>query len=275
MCSEILKIKILLLFLLFISCGVDTTVSEPSSSGSSDENPITVTKPSQPKVTTKITQPKKTVSSNNSATSKTKVVTSSFKPKVSNPDNLINNLFYRLQDEIDVEVEKWEEVNNPDCENSSLQSCGVTDIFAETALKNVKRNSLLNTLLKVNMNFIEFYYYYLEEVENCDEVLDWYISNGGKAYYMGNLNLAEACNNTQNGANILYEYLEEIEKMDKTNSLYIQEMYCNATSQTMKNLIHRVIISGDINSLFYAGITPGASWSYCPTDSEYPPQDNG
>ena len=270
-----MKNKLLLFFLIFTFCGVDTTVSEPNISSPSIESSTTVAKPSQPKVTTKTTQPKNTVSSNSSTTSTTKVVTSSFKPKVSNPDNLINNLFYRLQDEIDVEVKKWEEVSKPDCENSSLYSCDVPDIFAETALKNSKRNSLLNTLLRVNMEFIEFYYYYLEEVENCDEVLDWYISNGGIAYKIGNLNLAEACNNSQNGASILYEYGLEIEKMDKTNSLYIQEMYCNATSQTMKNLIHRVIISGDINSLFYAGINPGAPWSYCPTDSEYPPQDNG
>ena len=131
-------------------------------------------------------------SSVNESTTTTKVVTSSFKPKVNNPDKLINNLFYVLTDEIDKEIEKWEEINNPDCENSSLQSCGVIDIFAETALKNAKRNSLLISILKANMSFIEFYYYYLEEVNNCEEVLNWYISEGGISYNIGNLNLIEA-----------------------------------------------------------------------------------
>ena len=100
-----------------------------------------------------------------------------------------------------------EEVNNPDCEIAHFKVV-CNNIFAETALKNVKRNSLLITLLKVNMNFIEFYYYYLEEVENCDEVLDWYISNGVELI-MGNLSLAEACNNTQNGANVYMNTLRK------------------------------------------------------------------
>lgn len=268
-----MKFKILIIALSLTFCGVDSSVNESNTSSPSIESTIEPSKPLQPKVTTKTTQPKKTTSKNSSTTT-TKVVTSSFKPKVNNPDKLINNLFYVLTDEIDIEIEKWEEVNNPDCENSSLQSCGVTDIFAETALKNAKRNSLLISILKANMSFIEFYYYYLEEVNNCEEVLDWYISEGGISYNIGNLNLIEACGNSKDGANILYNYLEEIEKFEKNNSFYIQEMYCNATSTNMKNLIHRIIISGDLNSLFYAGITPGASWSYCPTDNEYPPQDS-
>jgi len=226
-------------------------------------------------VTTKTTQPKQSSSSSNTSQVTTTVTTNSFTPKVSDPDGLINILFYRLETEIENEILKWDEVANPDCENSTLQSCGLPDPFADSALKKANRNSLLIALIKANMSFIEFYDYFLEEVKNCEEVLDWYISEGGISYKIGNLNLIEACGNSKDGANILYNYLEEIEKFDKNNSFYIQEMYCNATSQNMKTLIHNIIISGDMKSLFYANITPGASWSYCPTDSEYPPQDNG
>jgi len=272
--GEVLKLKFFLLIFILSSCAGNPTTSQSSSIDSTVESSTTTIKSAQPKVTTKTTQPKKTSSSSNTSQVTTTVVINSFTPKVSNPDDLINNLFYRLETEIENEILKWDEVANPDCENSSLQSCGVTDIFAEAALKKANRNSLLIALIKANMSFIEFYDYFLEEVKNCEEVLDWYISEGGISYKIGNLNLIEACGNSKDGANILYNYLEEIEKFDKNNSFYIQEMYCNATSTNMKNLIHRIIISGDLNSLFYAGITPGASWSYCPTDNEYPPQDS-
>ena len=244
------RFKTTLILLLLISfCGGESSVTQSNNTNASTENSVNTTRSNQ-------------------------ATMNSFTPKVNHPDQLINNLFYLLSDEIEVEIEKWEEVNNPDCENSSLNSCGITDIFAETALENLKRNSLLISILKANMSFVEFYDYFLEEINNCDEVFEWYLSNGGISYKLGDLNLLEACNNLSNSTNILTSYLEEIEEFEKNNSYYIQEMYCNATSQNMKTLIHNIIISGDMKSLFYANITPGASWSYCPTDNEYPPQDN-
>ena len=257
------------------NCGGNPTTSQSSSLNSTVKSSTTTINSTQPKVTTKTTQPKQTSSSSNTSQVTTTVTTNSFTPKVSDPEDLINYWIYKLKDEVDSEIAKWDEVANPDCENSSLQSCGLPDPFADDALKKANRNSTLIAIITARMSFIEFYNYYLEEVQNCNEVLDWYISSGGIAYKIRDLSLIDACDNSTNGVNILYEYLGEIEEFDKMNAFYIQEMYCNATSQNMRNLIHKVIISGDINSLFYAGITPGASWSYCPTDNEYPPQDNG
>ena len=137
----------LILLLLLSFCGGEASVTQSNNTNASTENSANTTRSNQ-------------------------ATMNSFSPKVNHPDQLINNLFYLLSDEIEVEIENWKKINNPDCENSSLNSCGVTDIFAETALKNAERNSFLISILKAHMGFIEFYYYYLEEINNCEEILD-------------------------------------------------------------------------------------------------------
>ena len=153
--GEVLKLKFFLLIFILSSCGGNPTTSQSSSIDSTVESSTTTINSTQPKVTTKTTQPKQTSSSSNTSQVTTTVVINSFTPKVSNPDELINNLFYRLETEIENEILKWDEVANPDCENSSLQTCGLPDPFAEAALKKANRNSLLIALIKANMSFIE------------------------------------------------------------------------------------------------------------------------
>tara|TARA_B100000579_G_C22680496_1_gene780066 strand:- start:126 stop:923 length:798 start_codon:yes stop_codon:yes gene_type:complete len=256
-------IGFLILFLFLNSCSTET---ENSTTGSINSDTSTSKATSS--------KPKTTSSSNTSEQTSTKLF-----PKVNTVDGLISDTVFTLNKIIDDEYEKWDEIHNAeeDCENSSLNSCGMEDPTTKYIFQNADRNNKIMDLFYAQAQYISVFAYFRENIKNCEEVVDWLAKQGETGLLrLGKLQMDDCSSDSEEFLNYSYE----IDDMKSDNAKYIQIMYCQATSDEVKWAIHKVIgavtaigSAIDRESAQLIGIIPGASWSYCPTDNEYPPDD--
>ena len=241
----------IIISMLIAQCSND--VSEPSYSSS----------PS--KVKTTVAQPKTTVSSVNKK--------SNLNPEINSVEELIPNVIKNLGEVVDSEYIRWDEIHNSDkdCENSSLNSCTTEDPFTKELFRKAESNTNKMMVINVFMKQIVFFDYFLDNPEHLDEIIEWDAKNNNVTLLkIGDLDIRE-----DTSPNTLLNFSFEIDELRQSVAEITQGLYCDSTSNHMSWAIHNVVIDVNFkrNLWLNLGMTPGATWSYCSTDTEYPPDD--
>jgi len=260
--NKIIGFFSLLLVIIFIYSGEN----EPEVITSNVSTPLTtlnntVSKPSTTTSTTSTTVVKQQ-----------KQLKPKLQPNVNSVNELVPSTFWNLEVIVKDEFKKWDEVHNgeEDCDDSALYSCGLEDPTTKLLFQNAENNSLLISVVLATQKFVSVFDFYIDERNDCEDVINWLKQQDQTIFLeIGQYNIEDCFKND------LFEFSNEIDKMRFNIATLVQEMYCQATSREMKWAIHRIIVGYDLDtsSILRLGIIYGASWSYCPTDNEYPPED--